>query len=177
MKYAYTLFILAFAVVACAPDQIISHEDMDMHVGHHTMAPITSEEEFLVEMIPHHQEAVDTSIIIYQNTQNEALRDLARRIIDAQEEEIQMMQTWLDEDFGGGFEASYENMMPDLEQYSGVNQDNAYIHGMIMHHLMAVEMAEEVLALNPSERVRVFAEEVIAVQSAEIEEMYGLMRH
>ncbi len=179
MKYTLIVLLFALVIVACAPQEprVMSHDEHNMHMGDHAMAPVTSEEQFIVEMIPHHQEAVDTSRVIVENTDNEELRDLAQRIIVAQEQEIAMMQAWLDQDFDGGYDASYQDMMPDLERYQGVDQDNAYLHGMIMHHIMAVEMAEQVLELNPSERVRTFAEAVIAVQTAEIDEMYGLMRH
>jgi len=178
MKYALLVFV-AVLVIACTPPQlhVMSHEETNMHVGHHAMSPVISEEQFLVEMIPHHQEAVDTSRVIAQNSDNEALRDFAERIIVAQEQEIAMMTAWLYEDFSGGYAAEYQNMMPALEPYTGVNQDNAYLHGMIMHHMMAVEMAQQVLSLNPSQRVAEFAQDVIEVQTGEIAEMHRLMRH
>ncbi len=140
----------------------------DMHVS--------SEEEFIVEMIPHHQEAVDTSLVIINNTENEDLRDLARRIVDAQRREIDMMEGWLDQYYDGGYEPDYQKMMPPLKQMSGEQQDIAYLRGMIRHHMMAVMMARQVLQLDPSERVEEFARNVTEVQTSEIREMRRMLQ-
>lgn len=53
---------------------------------------VTSEFDFISLMIPHHQEAVDTSRIINKNTSNEKLKKLTQDIVDAQNKEIAMMQ-------------------------------------------------------------------------------------
>lgn len=141
----------------------------------HMMAPVTSEEQFVVEMIPHHQEAVDTSLIVEASTENEELRTLTREIIDAQEAEIAMMEEWVEQWHNGGYEPEYMNMMGDLEAVTGDERDVLYLEGMIMHHEMAVVMAEEVLALEPRAEVAEFAQAVIDVQTAEIEQMQRLL--
>jgi uncharacterized protein (DUF305 family) len=56
---------------------------------------VVSEEQFIRDMIPHHQEAVDTSKIIVAKSTNPALVKLAQNIIDAQTTEIAMMNGWL----------------------------------------------------------------------------------
>jgi uncharacterized protein (DUF305 family) len=63
---------------------------MDMDHGN-----VVSEEQFIRDMIPHHQEAVDISKIIVAKSTNPALVKLAQGIIDAQTTEIAMMQGWL----------------------------------------------------------------------------------
>ena len=141
----------------------------------HAMHSVHSEEEFVREMIPHHQEAVDTSIIIVESTSNDALKDLAQRIIVAQEEEIAMMQSWISEWYTGEYDVQYMPMMRDLLSYEGVDRDRVFIEDMILHHEMAVMMAEQVLALSPREEVVAFAQEVIDVQQAEIDEMKALL--
>ena len=138
----------------------------------HTMHMVHSEEDFLVNMIPHHQEAVDTSLIIAAQTNNPALKDLADNIVTAQRQEIAMMQEWLTD---SSVEPTYQNMMPDLDALEGDSRDIAYLQGMIMHHTMAVMMAEQVLSLEPSLPVYSFAKQVIAVQTDEIAQMEVLL--
>lgn len=50
---------------------------------------------FLEDMIVHHQGAVDTSTVIVNNSEREELRAFAQNIIDAQDEEINIMKEWL----------------------------------------------------------------------------------
>ena len=172
MKYLYIVFALVL-FAGCAQTQTMPM-DHDMHGGHHMM-DVDSEEAFVVEMIPHHQEAVDTSRIIVENSDNAELVDLAQRIIVAQQEEIDMMQGWLTQYYDGGYEANYQEMMGDLSSLEGDELDVAYIQGMIMHHRMAVMMARQVLALEPSDHVEEFALDVVSVQTAEINELQGLL--
>lgn len=53
---------------------------------------VTSEFEFIAMMIPHHQEAVDTSLIVNESTTNPELKTLTQNIITAQKSEIEMMK-------------------------------------------------------------------------------------
>jgi uncharacterized protein (DUF305 family) len=140
-------------------------------------AQTTSEQMFLIEMIPHHQEAVDTSKEILATTQNEHLKDLAQRIVDAQEKEIVMMQNWTAMWYPEkNYTAAYQNMMPPLQEYSGKEKDMAYLQGMTHHHMMAVVMAQDVLKLNPRSEVADFARHIISVQQQEMQEMSQITR-
>jgi uncharacterized protein (DUF305 family) len=53
---------------------------------------VNSEFDFTYLMIPHHQEAVDTSKILLQTTENPELIKLANNIIASQDKEINMMK-------------------------------------------------------------------------------------
>ncbi len=53
---------------------------------HHMGA--TSEEEFIVNMIPHHQEAIDNAKIIIAKSENTELKKIAQVIVSAQTSEI-----------------------------------------------------------------------------------------
>lgn len=180
----YVVLLLMIAVAACAqsaPADNMPMGDMPMGSMHNMpenmpmMHSVESEEEFIVEMIPHHQEAVDTSLVVLESTQNDDLRALAQDIVAAQENEISMMNGWLNNWYDGGYEASYENMMPDLESLEGAERDVAYIEGMIMHHMMAVMMAEQVIELDPRAEVADFAQDGIEVQSREIAQMQEML--
>ncbi len=75
-------------------------------------AMVTSEEAFVVNMIPHHQEAVDTARLVLAKGESAGLKKLAQAIITAQEKEIMMMQEW-SKDWNYSAVPSYENMMGD----------------------------------------------------------------
>jgi uncharacterized protein (DUF305 family) len=144
---------------------------MDMDHGN-----VVSEEQFIRDMIPHHQEAVDISKIIVAKSTNPALVKLAQGIIDAQTTEIAMMQGWLKTWYlTSTWVAHYTNMMPNLSAFSGTELNNQYLMWMIMHHMWAVQMAEGVLKLTPRDQVKGFANNVIAVQSKEIQEMRNML--
>lgn len=143
----------------------MNHSMMD----HSSM--VTSEEAFVVNMIPHHQEAVDTARLVVARGESAELRKLAQDIITAQEKEIAMMQKWSKDWNYSTVKSSYQNMMGDGTKLSGKALDTWFLQGMIMHHMGAVQMADSVLRLNARKEVIDFAREVIRVQSEEIAQM------
>jgi uncharacterized protein (DUF305 family) len=134
-------------------------------------AMVTSEEAFVVNMIPHHQEAVDTARLVLAKGESAELKKLAQDIITAQEKEIAMMQKWSKDWKYSTVTASYMNMMGDGTKLSGKALDTWFLQGMIMHHMGAVHMAESLLKLNARKEVSDFARDVIRVQSSEISQM------
>ncbi len=54
----------------------------------------TFDEEFLSEMVMHHQGAVDMAELALAHAQHPEIKTLASNIITAQTSEIQMMQQW-----------------------------------------------------------------------------------
>lgn len=137
---------------------------------------IISEEQFIAEMIPHHQEAVDTSKVILAKSNNNDLKNLAEEIVDAQTREIEMLNSWKKEFYPNSiYQSIYLPMMPNLQDLKSPELDNTFIQGMIMHHMMAIMMAEQVLSLNPRPEIKQFAEQVIEVQSKEIKQMQAML--
>ena len=49
---------------------------------------------FLAEMIVHHQGAVEMAELALKNAQHQEIKDLAQKIIDAQNAEIAQMKNW-----------------------------------------------------------------------------------
>lgn len=58
------------------------------------------DQEFLTEMITHHQGAVEMAKMVLTNTKRPELITLAKNIISAQTKEIQQMKSWQDSWFG-----------------------------------------------------------------------------
>jgi uncharacterized protein (DUF305 family) len=132
---------------------------------------VTSEEGFVVNMIPHHQEAVDTARLVLAKGESAELKKLAQAIITAQEKEIMMMQKWSKDWNYSTVTPTYQNMMGDGTKLSGKALDTWFLQGMIMHHEWAVQMAESLLKLDARKEVSDFAREVIVSRVAEISQM------
>lgn len=147
--------------------------DHSMMMDHSAM--LTSEEAFVVNMIPHHQEAVDTARLVVAKGDSLELKKLAEAIIVAQEKEIIMMQKWSKDWQYKTVKSSYQNMMGDGTKLSGKELDRWFLTGMIMHHEWAVQMAESLLKLDARKEVRDFASEIIRVQSSEISQMMDML--
>jgi len=72
-------------------------------------------------MIPHHQEAVDTSFRLNQITQHPRIKELTQAIIDGQDKEIALMQFWLDEWYpNSSYTSTYAPMMRDTSTISAI---------------------------------------------------------
>lgn len=148
-------------------------QDHGMMMMDHS-AMVTSEETFVVNMIPHHQEAVDTAKLVIAKGESPELKKLAQNIITAQEKEIAMMNGWV-KTSNYVTTPNYQNMMGDGTKLLGAELDRWFLMGMIMHHMGALQMAEAVLKLDPSIKIADFARDIIKNQSAEIAEMRSLM--
>lgn len=135
---------------------------------------VSSEEEFIFEMVPHHQEAVDTARFINEQAENEELRVLTQHIIDKQTQEIAMLNQWKNQWYPHSkYVSYYKPMMPNLAFVS--DPDKAFLEGMILHHEMAIMMAQQVLTLNPRAEVASFAQAVIDAQTSEVEQMQTML--
>lgn len=62
-----------------------------------TRAPMNgvAEHDFITMMIPHHQGAIDMAKAVLLNTSDPELTNLAQGIITEQQNEIRVMQAWL----------------------------------------------------------------------------------
>jgi uncharacterized protein (DUF305 family) len=149
----------------------------NMH-GMHGANPVT-EREFIQHMIPHHQEAVDTAkMVLSQGGSNEEMRDLAQNIILAQEAEITNMKSWYRTWYGEDYkdDGKYQPMMRDLTPLSGAELDKAFLEDMIMHHMGALMMAQQVSASIEHTEIRSLAENIAKTQSEEIITMRILLK-
>ncbi len=147
-------------------------DDVQLIQVSHAHAPLTSELDFLIQMVPHHQEAVDTAQLIASSTTDSKLKLFAEEIVTAQRVEIVQMNAWIDAWYPGQrYPHSYEPMMPALERLDGAARDRAFLLSMIEHHQAAVSMAQEVRSFNPRPEVAALADLIIRTQSVEIMEM------
>lgn len=74
-------------------------------------------------------------------------------------------------DQDGAMIHAMDEMMLGFRGKTGEEYEKAFLRGMIVHHLGAVRMAEELLEQTERQELRDFAQDVINVQSKEVEMM------
>jgi uncharacterized protein (DUF305 family) len=160
--------------------------------------------QFLRDMIPHHQQAIDMAALANDRTNRKELLDAAGRIDASQKDEIEFMQTWLaarsepapdatahsahaSHDASGASAANGTSRMKGMatpEQMAalaaaeGTDFDRMFLELMIKHHEGAVEMVEELLEQPGSAyepTLFEFTNDVTNDQEAEIERMNALL--
>jgi uncharacterized protein (DUF305 family) len=143
---------------------------------------------FLEMMIPHHQQAVDISDLAIVRSKDTELVALAKKIRDGQATEIIQMKDWLASgDDGSMMSHGMNHSMGDgmggmltesdlntLDSLSGSKFDIYWLKGMIAHHEGALHMVTMIKDSNRSE-IQNFGEEIISVQTAEIEQMKKML--
>lgn len=189
IKYLGILLFASFLISACQPKtqgEVESSptsittpspaEDTTVEMQH--IVTLRNESDFLQSMIPHHQEAIDSSkIITSQPNIDPKLKTFAEQVIAVQTSEIAQMQTWLKEWYqqeSSGTE--YSPMMGDLSTLQGNELELAYIKGMIFHHQGAIEMAKQVQLLQPRPQVQELANGIIASQSKEVAQLEAWLK-
>lgn len=135
---------------------------------------VSNEFEFLSEMIPHHQEAIDTAQRVLKYSDRPEMRQFAQHIITVQSNEIKQMRTWLQQWYPGQTSNQvYQPMMRDLSQLKGKDLDQAFLQDMIWHHMGAVMMSQMLInhGLVQHNPVRPFALNIANTQRQEIWQM------
>lgn len=141
---------------------------------------------FVTMMIPHHQQAVEMAdLVLGKDGLDARVADLARRIMAAQQPEIDRMRGWLAAWGGhraGGGRRDGPRHGHDVRVRPGLLREapaaeagRLFLQQMIAHHEGAVAMAEEALAGAQTPEVRALAQQVIDDQTAEIAEMKGML--
>jgi uncharacterized protein (DUF305 family) len=142
-------------------------------------AMVASEFGYLAEMIPHHEEAIETANILLRVSERQAMRDFAVTIIETQTAEVVQMKAWLATWYPGrDTTVHYEPMMRDLTALSGDALDQAFLEDMIPHHMMAVMMSQQLLnaRLVVHPEVAPFAASIRDTQRREIHMMSAWLR-
>jgi uncharacterized protein (DUF305 family) len=147
-------------------------------MGHMSHASVDSEHGFLVEMIAHHEEAIDAAGELARSDRPE-MRDFGTRIIESQSAQVEQMQDWLDEWYADRpDEVDYDPMMRDLDDLSGDELDETFLTDMIGHHMAAVMMSQQLLMRDLADHAAVdrLAEDIRDEQSREIAMMRRWLR-
>ncbi len=135
-----------------------------------TGSPVRSERAWLTEMVAHHEEAVAAAQEL-QRSDRQEMRDFGASIVDVQSTQIDLMNGWLDEWYGGpAAGVRYRPMMRDLSGLTGDRLDRVFLRDMVRHHMMAVMMSQQLLVRDLAKHPEVadLAEEIRDAQHQEI---------
>jgi len=135
---------------------------------------IESEYDFLVHMIPHHQEAVATAVYLRDNSDRPEMKRFAEDIIETQSAEIVQMTDWLETWYPDEQHiVDYQPMMRNLDNLEGNALDRVFLEDMIPHHMTAVMMSQQLLTwgLAEHEEVAALARSIRDSQRNEIQMM------
>ena len=147
---------------------------------------------FVQGMIAHHDQAILMSDMALADSANAStsVTDLAQRIKDAQNPEVNMMTNWLstwdmpmqmesngDSSMG---DMGHSGLMSDSEMASmdgkmGSEFDKTWLELMIKHHQGALDMANAIKQDGMNSDVMNLADQIISGQSAEITEMEQML--
>ena len=155
--------------------------------------------QFMTGMISHHAQAIAMATLAPERTETQSIRTLAGRIINAQGDEIAIMQTWL-RDRGqpvpepdpkgmkhtmGGQEHVMlmpgmltDEQMKQLEGARGTQFDKLFLQLMIQHHRGATAMVKTLFnsyGAGQDETVFKFASDVNVDQTTEIARMERML--
>lgn len=145
----------------------------------------SSEGNFLRQMIPHHEGAIEMAKYEIANGKDPQMLQLAKSILTEQQGEIAEMQAMLrlypfkaDEQSSPGYNAAMSatmhammEMTPTDSQLAGKSVDCSFALVMLPHHQAAVDMAAALLRFNPQGQVGTYALRIISDQQIEIEQM------
>jgi uncharacterized protein (DUF305 family) len=154
---------------------------------------------FMTGMIHHHAQALSMARLAPTNGAGQTLRTLSARIINAQTDEIKLMQQWL-RDHGqpvpepspkgmkhtmGGEEHTMlmpgmltDEQMAKLESARGMEFETLFLTYMIQHHQGALSMVKELFGspgAGQDEKTFKLASDVFADQETEIERMQKML--
>lgn len=179
-----------------ASRQISAEEALQLVEVRYTAADV----KFMQDMLPHHQQALDMTVLLAERTNSNEMIELADRIERTQKDEIEFMQQWLSErgervpdtdwrqhghhaHHGHHGHHGMEGMatpeqMAALEAASGPEFDRMFLELMIKHHEGALIMVRDLLRQRGSAQepeMFEFANDVKNDQEAEIERMVAML--
>ena len=149
---------------------------------------------FATDMIPHHRQAVEMAKLAETRAKSAKVKDLALKIMRAQDPEIQTMSGWLTawgkpvpsaSSSMGGMDMGGASAMPGmmssadmakLKNASGAAFDQMFLTMMIGHHNGAIEMAKTEQTNGKNAEAIALAQRIEQAQTNEITTMRGLLK-
>jgi uncharacterized protein (DUF305 family) len=170
---------LAIAAVLVAAIAIITVTAND---GEDSADAKATDGAFIVEMIPHHEAAIEMAEVAAKEAEHSEVKALARQIASTQAAEIGELERIHQRLFGQptskgahgtlGLAAHEMGMHMDTSALAGeMPFDQAFIDMMVPHHQGAIRMARVELGEGEDRDLMRVAEAIIAGQAREIEEM------
>lgn len=167
-------FLLAFLAVISVPAVLILNRTSPENTEPAKIVSpnklVYSDEQFILGMVPHHQEAIDSSNELLAIATDPDVRAVAQDIITAQIDEVSSMKEWYTEWYQKDYrdDGKYTLMMRSPQGLTARQAEAEYVSDMIGHHEHAVLMAQDLLSFSNRPELRLLSENVIATQTTEI---------
>lgn len=145
---------------------------------------------FIEQMIPHHEDAITMANVALEKAKTKEVIELANEIVVAQSKEIEQMKIWYKEWFGtevpegdevmrghgmmggGGMHMGRTGDSSDMTRLENSTEfDKEFAEEMIVHHQMAVMMAEMLKNSTNRPEMEKLAQDIIDAQNKEIQLM------
>jgi uncharacterized protein (DUF305 family) len=187
--------LAALALMLTSPATAQAQHSMEGMSGHpqitipqgaiYTVADV----QFMQGMIAHHSQAIYMSRMAAAHHANPRVIKLANKIDQSQVAEIAIMQDWLRRNGQVAPDTSSwhtmrmagmltDDQLEELDRATGVEFDHAFLTMMIQHHEGALQMVKDLFAVPRAGQdvdVNVFANDVVSVQTAEINVMRQML--
>jgi uncharacterized protein (DUF305 family) len=185
MKMKLLLGIAAAAVFVASPlvSTALAHDPKGkvdpMNAALQPLKGAEFETRFLQMMIQHHRHGVEMAKLVNDHTKRPELRELAGKIMSAQQQEIDQMTKWLTDWYKASpadNQKAEEEMKMHMSMLSGKHDadfDKAFLQMMPQHHHGAVEMAEQAEKKATHPELKELAAKIAKDQEAEIKQMKG----
>lgn len=175
---AISIMPIALFLAACGSDESSNFNDADVT--------------FAQEMIQHHEQAIEMANLALADSSNSSdeVMGLAQRMKEAQDSELEMMKSWLEDwDMPMTMSSTSDHSMGDMDsggmmsdqemasmsQMTGSEFDMTWSESMIEHHRGAIEMAKAVKMDGMNADVMNLADQIMSGQTAEITEMEHML--
>jgi uncharacterized protein (DUF305 family) len=185
MKIKLLLGIAAAALFAASPlvNTALAHDPEGkvdpMNAALQPLKGAEFETRFLQQMIQHHRHGLEMAKLVNDHTKRPELRELAGKIMSAQQQEIDQMTKWLTDWYNASpadnqkAEGEMKMHMSMLSGKHDADFDKAFLQMMPQHHHGAVEMAEQAEKKATHPELKELAAKIAKDQQAEIKQMKG----
>lgn len=133
------------------------------------------EQDFLIDMIDHHEIAIHMAEMCLQKAVHNELRAMCESIIATQTAEQELMQGWLQSWYGVSHTPDVKRgmmkHMERLESLSGAEFEVEFMEMMIRHHAGAIREGEKCVRKAYHRELIDLCHDIIAAQTAEIQQM------
>jgi uncharacterized protein (DUF305 family) len=175
--------------IACSPQSknvFLMTMDMMMRKMDTVKTGISPDHDFMSQMIPHHEGAIEMARYEMENGTNFQIVQLAKGILTEQAVEIQQMEGYrklflpVDYPLKDTFKKEMNetmglmmhNMPADREHY---DVDTAFVMVMIPHHQAGIDMAKVILKFSSDKKTIGLSKQIIASQEVEIGQMCSFL--
>ena len=147
---------------------------------------ISPDHDFMSQMIPHHQGAIEMSQYEIENGRNFLMVQLAKSILAEQAVEIQQMQAYkklflhvnypLKDEYKKEMNETMDLMMRNMPADHELDDvDTAFAIVMIPHHQAGIDMAKVILKVSSDNKTIGLSKQIIASQEVEIGQMSSFL--